>query len=72
MRRKDTRRADKKAERKARKEQERVQLREEINRLKSMKKKEILSKIDKLKNIAGNADIAFNDADIDGKRFVSM
>ncbi|XP_022688163.1 protein KRI1 homolog isoform X2 [Varroa jacobsoni] len=66
MRRKDTRRADKKAERKARKEQERVQLREEINRLKSMKKKEILSKIDKLKNIAGNADIAFNDADIDG------
>ncbi|OQR78224.1 protein KRI1-like [Tropilaelaps mercedesae] len=66
MRRKDTRRVDKRAEKKARKEQERTQLREEVNRLKSIKKKEILGKIDKLKSIAGSADIAFNDADVDG------
>lgn len=67
MRRKDTRRVDKKAEKKARKEQLKVQMKEEVNRLKSFKRKEILDKIEKLKSIAGSGEIEFDDEDIEGK-----
>ena len=70
MRRKDTRRVDKKAERKARKEQLKVQMKEEVNRLKSYKKKEIMDKIEKLKTIAGSGNIAFDDDDIEGIKTV--
>lgn len=54
MRKKDTRRAQKRAEVKERKEQEKQQKREELKQLKALKRKEIEEKIEKLKEITGN------------------
>lgn len=54
LRKKDTRRAQKRAEVKERKEQEKQQKREELKQLKALKRKEIEEKIEKLKEITGN------------------
>lgn len=53
MRKKDTRRAVKRAEVKQRKEQEKQQKKEELKQLKVLKRKEIEEKIEKLKEITG-------------------
>lgn len=53
MRKKDTRRAQKRAEVKQRKEQEKQQKKEELKQLKVLKRKEIEEKIEKLKEITG-------------------
>lgn len=59
MRKKDTRRAQKRAEVKQRKEQEKQQKREELKQLKALKRKEIEDKIEKLKEITGNITLIF-------------
>ncbi|KAH7971508.1 hypothetical protein HPB49_025276 [Dermacentor silvarum] len=66
MRRKDDRRKVKRQEVKERKLQEKEQKKEEINRLKALKKKEILEKLQKLKEVTGNDQLGFADADIEG------
>lgn len=66
LRRKDTRRAEKRAEVKKRKEEEKIRKKEELKQLKALKRKEIEEKIEKLKEITGNDDIQFNDIDLEG------
>ncbi|KAK2575946.1 hypothetical protein KPH14_007308 [Odynerus spinipes] len=66
LRKKDTRRAQKRAELKKRKEEEKIRKKEELKQLKALKRKEIEEKIEKLKEITGNDDIHFNDIDLEG------
>ncbi|XP_076682205.1 protein KRI1 homolog isoform X2 [Andrena cerasifolii] len=66
IRRKDTRRSEKRVEVKQRKEEEKLRQREELKQLKALKRKEIEEKIEKLKEITGNDDVKFNDIDLDG------
>ncbi|KYM95390.1 PREDICTED: protein KRI1 homolog [Cyphomyrmex costatus] len=65
IRKKDTRRSQKRAEVKQRKEQEKQQKREELKQLKALKRKEIEDKIEKLKEITGNDDMCFDNVDFD-------
>lgn len=53
MRKKDTRRAQKRAEIRKRKEEEKQRKKEELKQLKALKRKEIEEKIAKLKEITG-------------------
>lgn len=53
MRKKDTRRAQKRAEVRQRKEEEKQRKKEELKQLKALKRKEIEEKIEKLKEITG-------------------
>lgn len=66
LRKKDTRRAQKRAEVKQRKEEDKLRKMEELKQLKALKRKEIEEKIEKLKEITGNDDIKFNEVDLDG------
>lgn len=54
MRKKDTRRAQKRAKVRERKEKEKQRKKEELKQLKALKRKEIEEKIEKLKEITGN------------------
>jgi protein KRI1 len=65
MRRKDTKRKEKREEYKQRKEAEKQKKKEEIKRLKNLKRKEIQNKIEKLKRITGNFDLKLNVEDLD-------
>lgn len=65
MRKKDTRRAQKRAEVKQRKEEEKQRKKEELKQLKALKRKEIEEKIEKLKEITGNNDMHFENVDFD-------
>lgn len=65
MRKKDTRRAQKRAEIRERKEKEKQQKKEELKQLKALKRKEIEEKIEKLKEITGNNDMHFDNIDFD-------
>ncbi len=65
MRRKDTKRKEKREEYKQRKEAEKQKKKEEIKRLKNLKRKEIQDKIEKLKRITGNFDLKLNVEDLD-------
>lgn len=65
LRRKDTRRAEKRAEVKKRKEDEKLRKKEELMQLKALKRKEIEEKIETLREITGNDDIQFNDLDLE-------
>ncbi|CAL7939569.1 unnamed protein product [Xylocopa violacea] len=66
LRRKDTRRAQKRVEVKKRKDEEKLRKKEELKQLKALKRKEIEEKIEKLKEITGNEDLQFNDMDLEG------
>lgn len=66
LRRKDTRRAEKRAEVKKRKEDEKLRKKEELMQLKALKRKEIEEKIETLREITGNDDIQFNNLDLEG------
>ncbi|XP_047370842.1 protein KRI1 homolog [Vespa velutina] len=66
LRKKDTRRAQKRVELKKRKQEEKIRKKEELKQLKALKRKEIEEKIEKLKEITGNDDIHFNDIDLEG------
>ncbi|XP_008207079.1 protein KRI1 homolog [Nasonia vitripennis] len=66
LRKKDTRRAQKRAEVKARKEEEKLKKREELKELKALKRKEIEEKIEKLKEITGNDDLKLGMMDLEG------
>ncbi|XP_044577993.1 protein KRI1 homolog [Cotesia glomerata] len=57
MRKKDTRRAEKRADVKKRKEQEKLQEEEERKRYNALKRKEILDRLTRLRDVTGNKDI---------------
>ncbi|KAF2896128.1 hypothetical protein ILUMI_10041 [Ignelater luminosus] len=65
LRQKDDKRKIKRSERKERKVKEKQQKMEEIKQLQVLKKKEIEEKIDKLKEITGNAEVSFNVGDLE-------
>ncbi|XP_043284643.1 protein KRI1 homolog [Venturia canescens] len=65
LRKKDNRRALKRAEVKQRKEEEKIRKQEELKQLKALKRKEIADKIAQLKEITGNDDNHFENIDLD-------
>nr|CAD7570168.1 unnamed protein product [Timema californicum] len=67
LRKKDDRRKLKREELKKRKQEEKVRKREELKRLRAMKRKEIETKLEKLKEITGNAELGFKDEDLVGE-----
>lgn len=66
LRRTDDRRKIKRVEVKERKKKEKEQKKEELKKLQELKRKEIEEKIQKLKEITGNTDVAFQEDDIEG------
>ncbi|CAF4876554.1 unnamed protein product [Pieris macdunnoughi] len=63
---KDDRRSRKRAEIAQRKEEEKKKKMEEIGRMKALKLKEIQEKIAKIKEVTGNEELPFEEADIEG------
>ncbi|CAG0920056.1 unnamed protein product [Notodromas monacha] len=61
VRKKDTRRRDKREEVKSRKEREKAEKREELNRLKELKREEIMERLSKIKEVSGNDQLALED-----------
>lgn len=62
MRKKDTRRAQKRAEIRQRKEEEKQRKKEELKQLKALKRKELEEKLEKLKEVTGDSDIQIENA----------
>lgn len=65
LRRKETKRKEKREDYKKRKELEKQKKKEEIKRLKSLKRKEITDKLEKLKKITGNEDLKLTLEDLE-------
>ncbi|XP_061197414.1 protein KRI1 homolog [Saccostrea echinata] len=65
VRQKDTKRAEKRKELKKRKDMEKQKIKEEVKQLKNLKRKEIMDKIDKLREITGDPDLDFNEEDLE-------
>ena len=65
MRRKDDSRKSKREATKERKDKEKEKKREELKQLKAFKRKEILDKIEQLRKITGNDELAFKDEDLE-------
>ncbi|XP_014212934.1 protein KRI1 homolog [Copidosoma floridanum] len=65
LRKKESKRADKRAEVKARKEKEKIHKKEELKQLKALKRKEIEEKLEKLREITGNDDVKLDLKDLE-------
>ncbi|XP_052774488.1 protein KRI1 homolog [Mya arenaria] len=65
VRRKDTKRTEKRKEIKERKKQDKEKKREDLKQMKKLKRQEILDKIGQLQKITGNKQLAFNEDDLD-------
>lgn len=65
-RRKETKRKQERMKAKERKEEEKERKIAEIQQLKAFKRKEILKKIEKLQEVAGEANLSFGDIDLEG------
>lgn len=66
IRRKDTKRAEKRKVDKERKDQEKEKKKEELKRLKNLKKKEILEKLKQVEQVSGASALGFENVDLDG------
>lgn len=66
LRKKDTRRSEKRADLKKRKDDEKLRKKEELKELKALKRKEIEEKLEKLKEITGNEDFGIRMEDLEG------
>ncbi|XP_048763799.2 protein KRI1 homolog isoform X2 [Ostrea edulis] len=65
LRQKDTKRSEKRRELKKRKEMEKQKVKEEIKQLKNLKRREIMDRIDKLREITGNPALDFQEDDLE-------
>lgn len=65
VRRKDTKRAEKRKEVEERKKREKEKKKEELKQLKKMKRQEILDKIEKLKQITGNKTLGIDEKELE-------
>lgn len=66
LRKKDDRRKLKRAEIKERKQKEKQQKKDELKKLQELYRREVEEKIEKLKGVTGNTDVAFEEEDIEG------